>query len=631
MPFSIISLSAEGIRGINKRFECCFDEGANLLYGPNGVGKSSLLQAIEWCLTGELPYLTGPDFRLEDAIVNLFHPEGKATVSLTLSDGTRKIVVTRSRRMGKSTTRGKSDLEVKIEGRVLRDDDAQAFINRLMGFPPEDFPRTIYLHQEAIRALISESPEERSRAIDELLGLGLLRDLVEVLEERRKIPREVRALERQIEALERDRIQFTEHLKARLEKQKEALISKGYRKSDLEIPEACISIGNLLEAIAKLAEDMRIPLKPRARPEPSLASIEEALLNLEKDLDGLSEARVKASMEAETMSLRLEGATKRLHEAREKLKGFGSMSLESLDATVKRLEAKIQGLSTKLSGLEALKRTAFDAIHNLERLEENIAMLQSRIGEIVEKWGDEERHEELLEELRLKLEDIRRRIGSFSSLDQIISSAINYLSDAKPGLCPVCTQPIDHMKVLEGLRRQESETAARVAELRKEEESILDGIRSLEASFRELRDLRGRLEGFEEKARKIRFEVEGKIGGPLDKDLLLRLEREIEGLAAQIGTEEKSLREARELREGFRTALRQLEASQGQLQALIGSSSVGEALLIEAEDRIRNLQKVRARLERLEELERLKESFGKMREVVAYLRNGEEVKAAERE
>ncbi|MBS7610314.1 SMC family ATPase, partial [Candidatus Bathyarchaeota archaeon] len=632
MPFSIISLSAEGIRGINERFECHFNEGANLLYGPNGVGKSSLLQAIEWCLTGELPYLTGPDFRLEDAIVNLFHPEGKAIVSLTLSDGTREIVVTRSRRRGKSTTRGKSDLEVRThEGRILREDSAQAFINGLMGLSPEDFPRTIYLHQEAIRALLSESSEERSRAIDELLGLGLLRDLVEVLEERKKIPREIRAMERQIEALERDRIQFTEHLKERMEKERETLISKGCRKSDLEIPEACINIGKLLEGVSKLAEDMRIPMKPRARPEPSLASLEEALSNLEKDLDGLSEARVKALIGAETMRLRLEGASKGLHEARERLKGFGPMSLESLDAKVRGLEAKIQDLRTKRLGLEALKRTVSGAIHDLERLEESIGMLQSRIDEIVEKWGDEGRHEGLLEELRLRLEDIRGKIGSFSSLDQIVSSAIKYLSEVKPRLCPVCIQPIDHRKVLEGLRRQESETAAKIAELRKEEASILDGIRSLETSLRELRDLRERLKDFEERARKMRSEAEGKIGRPLEEDFLVRLEGELEGIDAQIGAEEKSLREARELLEGFRTALRELETSQRHLQALMGSSSVDEALLMEAEDRIRNLQEVRAKLERSEELERLKESLGMMREIVAYLRDGEEVKAAERE
>jgi exonuclease SbcC len=632
MPFSITRLSAEGIRGINKKFECLFDDGITLLYGPNGVGKSSLLQAIEWCLTGELPYLSGPDFRLEDAIVNLFHPDGKATVSLTLSDGTRDIIVTRSRKRGRSTTRGKSDLEVRMpEGRVLRDEDAQAFLNRLLGFPPEDFPRTVYLHQEAIRALLSESPEERSRAIDELLGLGPLRELMEVLEERRKIPREIKALERQIEALERDRIQLAQHLRERLEKRREALISKGYRESDLGIPEACISMGKLLEEVAKLAEDMRIPLTPRKRPEPSLASIEEALSGFQKDLEGLGEARVKASMEAERRRLRLEGASKRLLDAQGRLKSFGPVSLESLEAIAREQEAKIHALRARRSGLEALRRIASNAIHDLGRLEEGMRMLQSRINEIVERVGDEKRHAELMEELRMRLEGIRGTISSFSYLDQIISSAVKYLLDMKPERCPLCNQPIDHMKVLDGLRRQESETSGRLAELREEEAIILDRIRSLETSLRELKDLMRQREGLEEKARKIRFEAEGKIGESLDEDLLARMEAELEGLDAQIEMEEGGLRERREFLGGFKAALRELEAAMKDLQALLGSSSVDEALLMEAEAEIRSLKDVRARLERSEELERLKDSSDRLREVVVYLKEAEDVKAAERE
>lgn len=84
MTYSIREVSIEGVRGVNKRLSLPLHDAVNLFYGPNGVGKSSILQSIEWCLTGKISYLTGPDFMREDAIVNLFHPKKKAEVSVAI-------------------------------------------------------------------------------------------------------------------------------------------------------------------------------------------------------------------------------------------------------------------------------------------------------------------------------------------------------------------------------------------------------------------------------------------------------------------------------------------------------------------------------------------------------------------
>ena len=72
MSYSLKSVRLEGIRGINKATDIKFNEGLTIIHGPNGTGKSSILQAIEWCITGAIPYMRGGDFTKEDAIVNAF-------------------------------------------------------------------------------------------------------------------------------------------------------------------------------------------------------------------------------------------------------------------------------------------------------------------------------------------------------------------------------------------------------------------------------------------------------------------------------------------------------------------------------------------------------------------------------
>ena len=106
MVLKLSDVSIEGFRGFNEKQSFPIMDGVNLLFGDNGQGKSSLLQAIEWCFTGELPYFSGSDFTREDAIVNEFTSKRTALVSISADDSDNKIVLSRTRKMGKSSTRG---------------------------------------------------------------------------------------------------------------------------------------------------------------------------------------------------------------------------------------------------------------------------------------------------------------------------------------------------------------------------------------------------------------------------------------------------------------------------------------------------------------------------------------------
>jgi AAA15 family ATPase/GTPase len=70
MTYFIDNISIEGIRGINNKFDLELSKGCNLLYGLNGAGKTSILQAIEWCFTGRISYSFAHEFKKADALLS---------------------------------------------------------------------------------------------------------------------------------------------------------------------------------------------------------------------------------------------------------------------------------------------------------------------------------------------------------------------------------------------------------------------------------------------------------------------------------------------------------------------------------------------------------------------------------
>src|SRR5438128_1332498 len=89
MPrYYLAQIAIEGFRGINNDGDPLViklkPNAVNSIYAHNGVGKTSIFEAIHFAIFGTVPRLT----RLQDAehpqsyVVNRFHPSGEATVGL---------------------------------------------------------------------------------------------------------------------------------------------------------------------------------------------------------------------------------------------------------------------------------------------------------------------------------------------------------------------------------------------------------------------------------------------------------------------------------------------------------------------------------------------------------------------
>jgi len=162
MSWFLEQIEIEGFRGINNAgapLELKFHtDKVNSVFAPNGVGKSSIFEAVTYVLTGAIPKLDAlpPAERGASYYLNRFHPAGLGTVSLMLRPamGGASLTVTVTRDQNGTRTVATSD------GR-----DG----NELLAELNREF---VVLDAKTFQNFIDETPLNRGRSFSGLLGLG---------------------------------------------------------------------------------------------------------------------------------------------------------------------------------------------------------------------------------------------------------------------------------------------------------------------------------------------------------------------------------------------------------------------------------------------------------------------------
>jgi DNA repair ATPase RecN len=144
--------------------------GRNDIFDSNGSGKTSMFEAIYWCLFGETTKgLTGDD------VVRRGFKDCKVTVEL--QDTEKKIFVTRSRKGGISilVDDGGTVAPNIVEGYKLS--DAQNILESILGFDKNVFLASCYFSQESLSMFTHLGDADRTNMITRLLGFEKYDDL----------------------------------------------------------------------------------------------------------------------------------------------------------------------------------------------------------------------------------------------------------------------------------------------------------------------------------------------------------------------------------------------------------------------------------------------------------------------
>ncbi|HUU87959.1 MAG TPA: AAA family ATPase [Candidatus Glassbacteria bacterium] len=173
----------EGFRGFTQKIPIELENPVTLLYGRNHQGKSSVLNAIEWCLYGDkcIGEKSGIRERVGTGeiawrVVN--DNSEKAQVKLEIEGEQGVFTITRAEVKGK----GKKGKSIKIslpDGTEKKGGEADQEIAKLLRVSSKDFATTVYQHQETIHDFVIQKPSEQSDVMDRLLGLSDYRNILD--------------------------------------------------------------------------------------------------------------------------------------------------------------------------------------------------------------------------------------------------------------------------------------------------------------------------------------------------------------------------------------------------------------------------------------------------------------------
>src|SRR5438874_1181772 len=163
------SLELFGFKSFADKTTFNFHEGITAIVGPNGCGKSNVLDAVRWVL-GEQSAKSLRGGEMADVIFNgtdTRKPLGFAEVSLTLTDCSAEL--------------GVDWHDVRVTRRIYRDGNSEYFLNKTLCrlrdiqnlFADTGVARSAYsmMEQGKIDLILSSRPEDRRAVFEEAAGI----------------------------------------------------------------------------------------------------------------------------------------------------------------------------------------------------------------------------------------------------------------------------------------------------------------------------------------------------------------------------------------------------------------------------------------------------------------------------
>lgn len=496
--FCIKKLKIKGFRGYMDEKEFSFDTPFVLLFGENHRGKSSTLNAIEWCLFGDECVgveNTGIRERKSWVIRNRYLPSHEEVfVEVELEDvngGTYKI-----RR--KWISERKDELKITLpNGEILKNENAKEKLTQLFRFSFRDFLTTVYQHQESIRAILTEQPEKRDDAIERLLGLLDYRNILlginsaKIEEKQKEINQEFEKFKKKIEGAFQSRT-------SDLQEKKKKAIEEGIEENNINergALEIAKSIKDELYELYEFALDTGFPPAKLEIPE-NWKDLKEKFLNIvEKEINSFFY---------------------RIPEGK-----------------------RVEELSTE-------KRDIEDIRSQYNEKNDYIKQLKKDIDEFIKKYGNEEELNRRKNEIEEQICQKEKKMEEMNRKGKIISDAIEYLEmeDVDKNICPVCGK--ETFNLLTHLKEEwKKNYEPQIGKIKEEIEGLKNQKNDVKGSLEQLEDFNKKLKKAEDEIGEVKKKIEEKLNRKITEkdDPLVLLNKRLEEIKEELEKLQPSLKE----------------------------------------------------------------------------------------
>lgn len=390
------SLNVIGFKSFADRTTLEFHKGITAIVGPNGCGKSNVLDSIRWVL-GEQSAKALRGGEMKDVIFSGTEtrpPLGMAEVSLTFGDceeqlGTAYNEVTITRRVFRD---GASEYEINKTACRLRD------IHSL--FMDTGIGRTAYsiMEQGKIDQILSSRPEDRRAIFEEAAGITKYKsqkkealrklenteaNLIRLADIIREVKRQIGSLQRQAGKARRYQSSFDElaALENRLARHQFDTFSTTIASLQAEVDGA-------REKQEKLDADVTAQEQKVGTTRGDLAIVEAELVHLREEQNTLRNALERAEQRAATNRARVEEFT-----------GLRDQARQEIAATEEKVRIGEEQLAHLNAQVENFARLREETQKRFDSEQESLQMLLAKIGTVEAERAEAE--EQKLQQERL--------------------------------------------------------------------------------------------------------------------------------------------------------------------------------------------------------------------------------------
>lgn len=421
-------LELVGFKSFPRKTALLFDEGITAIVGPNGCGKSNIIDAIRWAIGEQRASVLRSD-KMENVIFNgtgQRKPLGMAEVSLTI-ENTKGILPTEYR-------------EVTISRRLFRNGDSEYLLNKTQCrlkdivelFMDTGMGANAYsvIELKMIETILSDRSGDRRLLFEEAAGVTrykqrrkeALRKLEATAGDLERVNDILREVSKKVTSLERQAGKAEEY--------------KGLesRRKELDIELLEREYASTLDRIAPLEANLNDAKSARSQLDAQLAREELALRELEKEQGEIESALAEANKD-------LAAATNQIAQ----LEQDRAVASERRNAATNAIERAQRDEEEARGAIHALEQDREEVENSLVEIREQLKSAQYD-------------YEELEGQIGIERDELNRRRGSVKGSQEEVVGVLNRIADLRGEEERARARVENLMRMLERYEAEDEET-----------------------------------------------------------------------------------------------------------------------------------------------------------------------------
>lgn len=431
-----------GFKSFAQKTAVLFNQGITSIVGPNGCGKTNIVDAIRWCLGEQKPSILRSD-KMENVIFNgtsAHKPMGLAEVSLIIQND-RGVLPTEYS-------------EVIITRRIYRSGESEYLLNKNVSrlkditslFMDTGMGANAYsvIELKMVESILSNKAEDRRILFEEAAGVNkyktrrklTLKRLEDVKSDLARVNDIISEVEKQVNSLERQAKKAEKHkqLTSRL----------------MEI-----------ELILGTAENKRLVEE--------LQFLDSDIVNLYFERSGTEEILLALEDEFNQFRDDFNAAEKELNEFRQKISNQTSKVYE----TEKSLTISTESKKSLLKNIDRLRGDVEDHEFRLESTRENIEELEIKERELSEQLaGREEEKGSFSERISEKRAEVDEAKTALNEKNAVMLTTFRTLADSKNELSNILRNIAETQKSLEKNEQRHSDISGELEKIKNLTEQV---------------------------------------------------------------------------------------------------------------------------------------------------------------